>query len=243
VRIKILPLLIFFAFALVVAKVFDLAVDKGAKNNNLTLSTSMKAQAESKPAAEKHDAAEAPKEDAPKEGAPKEGAAKEGEAPPTDEKQHSDAPQENPPKSVEITDQAPMEKALLENLSKRRKELDDWANTISMKESVLNATEKKINSKMEEMKKLQTEITSLLEQYKAKEDEKNKKLVKIYESMKPADAAKILENMDIVILMQITGGMKEDNAAKIFAKMDPNKAKDLTTKLAEQRTLGSHPAK
>lgn len=233
-KIKILPILIFFAFALVVAKVFDLAVDKGAKNN-IILSSDMKAQAETKPKEAKAEKKEEEKEEAAKEGEEP----KEGESPAaTDEKPNSDDPQKNPPKSIEISDQAPMERALLENLSKRRKELDDWANTIAMKESVLNATEKKINSKMEEMKKLQADITSLLEQYKSKEDEKNKRLVKIYEGMKPAEAAKILENMDMNIQMQIAGGMKEDIAAKIFAKMDPMKAKDLTTKLAEQRTLG-----
>lgn len=237
-KIKILPLLIFFAFALVVAKVFDLAVEK----NRLAISSSFKANAESK-------GKEAAPAEAPKEGdaaAPPAEAPKEGEATPPapgTEPQHSDTPQQNQPKSIEITDQAPMERALLESLSKRRKELDDWANTIAMKESVLNATEKKINSKMEEMKKLQTEITGLLEQYKAKEEEKNRRLVKIYEGMKPADAAKIIENMDMAIQLQIAGGMKEDAAAKIFAKMDPVKAKDLTTKLAEQRSLSAPVAK
>lgn len=218
-QLRILPLFIFFAFALIVAKITDLGIEKSTHKNSV-LQPSLDAVAASE---------ESPKQD--------------GEAQQTTEgaAQEADGPkQENPPKSVEISDQAPMEKALLENLSKRRKELDDWANSIAMKESVLNATEKKINGKMEELKKLEAEVSNLLEQYNKKESEKTQKLVKIYENMKPADAAKILNTMEMGILMEIAGGMKEDAASKIVAKMDPAKARELTARLANQRRLNTN---
>ena len=92
---------------------------------------------------------------------------------------------------------------------------------------------------MEELKKLEADVSALLAQYKTKEDEKTIKLVKIYEGMKPADAAKILNNMDINVVVEIANAMKEDNAAKIISKMDTNKAKELTIKLAEQKRLAA----
>ncbi len=241
-RIRLLPILIFFAFALVVAKVFDLALLKGINTD------------------QKHNNIQAiAKEDSKKEEKKEESAKDSTPTQPTDNKEEakgsSDKKEENtsggegdeskpgpaqkdPPKKIDISDQEPMEKTLLENLAKRRKELDDWANSISMKENVLNATEKKINSKMEELKKLQDEVSSLLEQYKAKEDEKNKRLVRIYENMKPQEAAKIFDQMDINILIDIMSGMKEDASAKIISKMETAKAKDLTIKLAQNKKLG-----
>jgi flagellar motility protein MotE (MotC chaperone) len=224
-RFRILPVVVFFLFSLVVAKVFDLAL---IKNN--------------------HDiqaVAENPKDAEPKEAAGEEAKTEEKKAEDGAEAEKNTAPvadgpvQKNPPKNIEISDQVPMERALLENLVKRRKELDEWANSISMKESILNATEKKISSKMEELKKLETDVTALLAQYKSKEDEKNKKLVKIYEGMKPAEAAKIFDTMDLAILLDIISGMNETSAAKIIAKMTTIKAKELTTSLAEQKRLAA----
>jgi len=214
-HIRILPLIIFFAFALVTAKVVDLGLEKAIRNN-----PNIKSTLQALAASEEDDENEEKDR----------GEASEGEP---------DGPkQRNAPKNIEISDQSPMERILLKNLSKRRKELDDWANTIAMKESVLNATEKKISGKMAELKKLETKVIKLLEQYKIKEDGKNRKLVKIYEGMKPANAAKILNNISMDILLEIAGGMKEDIASKIIAKMDTNKARELTVKLANQRRLG-----
>lgn len=224
-RLRILPVIIFFCFALIVAKVFDLALEKNFRNNNsqalASNATKEDAKAEEPSAKTKDDSLE--KDES-------------AQVPPLDA---TGPTQMNAPKNIEISNQPPTERALLENLSKRRKELDDWANTISMKESVLNATEKKINGKMEELKKLEAEVTTLLELYKTKEDEKTKRLVKIYEDMKPVDAAKILDRMEMVVLLEIAGGMKEDSAAKVLAKMDPNRAKEVTIKLAEQRRMSA----
>lgn len=244
-RFKILPILLFFLFALVVAKVFDLGLEKGSPNN---IRSDMQAIAQGKDADTKGDK--------PEQKSPEKEPAKDAVATPNEEEEAAKTadqapakdtgienkdgvPQKNPPKNVEISDQVPMEKALLENLAKRRVELDDWANSIAMKESVLNATEKKINSKMEELKKLETEVSALLGQYKIKEDAKNKQLVKIYEGMKPAEAARIFDTIDFGILIEIVGGMSEASSSKIIAKMNPNKAKDLTTKLAEQKRMAA----
>lgn len=229
---RILPVIIFFCFALIVAKVFDLALEKDNKSNGVQALAQNKA--EDSPSTEKqseHSSAAAKDDNASKD--------ESDQATTTPQEQPTPPFQADAPKNIEISNQAPTERALLESLSKRRKELDDWANTISMKESVLNATEKKINNKMEELKKLESEVSQLLELYKAKDDEKAKRLVKIYEDMKPADAAKILDHMEMGVLLEIAGGMKEDAAAKIFAKMDPNKAKEVTVKLAEQRRLST----
>jgi flagellar motility protein MotE (MotC chaperone) len=234
-RLKVLPLLIFFAFALVVAKVFDLALEKSSKHL-VDIKSDIQAQAGAKTA--KQNAEEPKAGDATKNAGETKGDTA-NEVPKDKAGGDSAQRQQNTPptKISDISDKTPMEKALFESFAKRRMELDELANSISVKEGVLNAAEKKINSKMDELKKLQAEVSALLDQYNAKESEKNRKLVKIYEGMKPADAAKIFDTMDISILIDIISGMKEDNASRVIAKMNALKAKDLTTKLAEQRRL------
>ncbi len=77
----------------------------------------------------------------------------------------------------------------------------------------------------------------MLAQYEIKEDEKIKSLVKVYEAMKPLEAAKIFEKLDMPILLSVASNMKEAKLAMIIAKMDPSSAKDLTMELSNYRKV------
>ena len=68
-----------------------------------------------------------------------------------------------------------------------------------------------------------------------KENEKIKSLVKVYEAMKPQDAAKIFEQIDMDILLSVAVHMKEAKLAQILSKMNPEKAKELTVELISYR--------
>ncbi len=59
-------------------------------------------------------------------------------------------------------------------------------------------------------------------------------LVKIYEAMKPKDAARIFEQLDIDTILLVAERMKERRLAPVMAQMNPEKAKDITIKLSKQ---------
>ena len=61
-------------------------------------------------------------------------------------------------------------------------------------------------------------------------------LVKVYESMKPRDAAAIFNEMDLPVLLQVVDRMKDTKAAPVLAAMQPDRARLLTSQLAAQRT-------
>ena len=61
-------------------------------------------------------------------------------------------------------------------------------------------------------------------------------LVKLYESMKPRDAATIFNDLDMTVLLGVVDRMKDAKAAPVLAAMQPDKARELTTKLAALRT-------
>ncbi len=124
---------------------------------------------------------------------------------------------------------------LLQNLSKRREEIDARAKELEMKSSVLDATEKRINDKIVEMKDLQKELSAVVAEYKVQQDSEVKSLVKIYESMKPLDAAAIFDEMDMGILLEVIDTMSERKVAPILAGMSPTRARDVTQELAEMR--------
>lgn len=141
------------------------------------------------------------------------------------------------PKEVKPSSEDANKRTILESLAKRRQELEEWAKSIALKENILNATRNKINEKMEELKALKQEVSQLLGQYDQKEQHKIDRMVKIYESMKAKDAAKIFEQMDLGILMEVISNMKEKKAAPILASLPPERARQVTERLILQRRL------
>lgn len=126
---------------------------------------------------------------------------------------------------------------LLQSLSERREELEEWESRVQLRENLLAATESRLEEKVAELETLKTRIEELLLQYDKQEERKIQSLVKIYESMKPKDAARVMEQVDMPILLEIVDRMSERKAAPILAKMDPLRAKEVTIELAEQRRL------
>ncbi len=123
------------------------------------------------------------------------------------------------------------------SLDKRRDEIEAWAKQLEMKENMMQATEQRIGDKIAQIKILQKDLEVVLAEYNKHEDAKIRSLVKIYENMKPADAARIFDEMDMPILLEVVDKMSERKAAPILANMSPIKAKELTVELAEQRKL------
>lgn len=126
---------------------------------------------------------------------------------------------------------------LLQRLMERREALERRARNLDQRETLLAATEARIADKMGELKALQALIESLLVQHDEQEEARLASLVKIYESMKPKEAARIFDDLDMVVLLEVIGRMKERKSAPILAKMDPRRAKAITLELAQRREL------
>ena len=126
---------------------------------------------------------------------------------------------------------------VLQKLQERRTTLDARERDIDRRESLQKAAENQIERKISEMKTLQSTIEGLLRQYNDQEDAKMRSLVKIYENMKPKDAAKIFEQLEMPIMLEVVERMKEQKVAPILAEMDPTKARNLTSELAQRRQM------
>lgn len=124
---------------------------------------------------------------------------------------------------------------LLQALAERRRELDLRARQMEQREALLKAAERRIEEKVGGLKALQKNIQDLLLQQEDQTEGQYKSLVKIYESMKPKDAARIFEQMDMSVLLPVIERMKERKTAPILAKMNPAKANAITTQLAQRR--------
>ena len=138
---------------------------------------------------------------------------------------------------VQNSNYSSSEVKLLKELSKRRQDLDKIQADMDLREKVLKATEGKIDQKIAEMKVIQDKLEQLMKQHNEKEQAKILSLVKIYENMKPKDAAKIFDELDMSILLEVVSRMKEIKVAPVIASMNHIKARDLSTELARQKNV------
>jgi flagellar motility protein MotE (MotC chaperone) len=128
------------------------------------------------------------------------------------------------------------EKALLQELRQRRQDLDARAEAVAARESVLAATEQKLQARVAELQALQKKLEGLDADQKQKAEAGWQGLVKMYETMKPAQAATIFNDLSMPVLLQILDRMKDAKAASVMAAMNPDKARDVTGELAQMRT-------
>ncbi|MGD9741777.1 MAG: MotE family protein [Dongiaceae bacterium] len=120
---------------------------------------------------------------------------------------------------------------LLQSLAARRDALDAREAGLAEREALIAAAEKRMDEKLVELKAVETQIRAALSEQQATA-EQMASLVKIYETMKPKDAARIFNQLDFAVLIEVLGGMREAKSAPILAAMDPGKAKLVTVALA-----------
>ncbi|MDJ0607583.1 MAG: hypothetical protein QNJ67_01280 [Kiloniellales bacterium] len=126
---------------------------------------------------------------------------------------------------------------LLQRLSERRAEIEQQVQVLEQRSALLQAAEQRIDEKISELNTLRETIEALLVRHDEQEEAQMQSLVKIYESMKPKDAARIFEGLDMVVLLDVIERMKERKTAPILAQMNPERAKEITLELAQRRDL------
>lgn len=135
----------------------------------------------------------------------------------------------------------PTELELLQRLQERREQLESRARELDMREAMLTAAEQRFDQKIGELQNLKKEIQGLLTQANAEQQAQLDSLVKIYETMKPADAAKIFNKLENDVLLNVISRMKEAKVAPVLAAMEEKRAQEVTILLAARKRLPTVP--
>ena len=125
----------------------------------------------------------------------------------------------------------------LQRLAERRDIIETRERELDVKEGLLRAAETRIDGKIAQLQELEQSIEGLLEQYDEKKQGEIEQLVRIYGAMKPKDAARIFDSLEMPILVSVVQSMKETKVAPILAAMDSTKATALTEELTARRQL------
>lgn len=123
------------------------------------------------------------------------------------------------------------ELAILQELAERREALDIKSQELDKRAVQLKVTEDEIDRKLKQLKEYEQKLGKLINQYSEKERENINSLVKLYSSMKPKDAARIFNTMNLDISTAILKGMKPSASSAILSQMDSEKAQAITAEL------------
>jgi flagellar motility protein MotE (MotC chaperone) len=129
---------------------------------------------------------------------------------------------------------SPSERAILERLQSRRQELEARAREIDIRESLLKAAEKRIESKVEEMKAVESRISTATGQKTENDTARFKGIITMYEAMKPKDAAKVFDRLEMPVLIEIATQIAPRKMSDILGLMQTEAAERLTVEMARR---------
>ena len=129
----------------------------------------------------------------------------------------------------------PPDWSLLQDLRARREELDRRARELDLRESVLQAEKVSVTHELEKLRQSREELQKLELARQQRRDGDRLATVKLYEAMKPDEAAAIFNTLDQHLLVQLLDRMNERKAAAIMGSMEPDRARTATQALAVYR--------
>ncbi|WP_293863789.1 hypothetical protein [uncultured Alsobacter sp.] len=145
---------------------------------------------------------------------------------------------------------SPAEKALLEKLGQRREQLDERQREIETRENLLKAADKKLEGRINELKELEARTGTVVPGGPdgaaggaaapgspaggGPVSPAIRNLVTMYETMKPKEAARVFDKLDLPVLVPVVNAMNPKKMAEILAAMSPEAAGKLTVELASK---------
>ena len=103
---------------------------------------------------------------------------------------------------------------------------------IMEQQRLLETSDRRVREQVAKLKIIKQEIVESAKLADTTLDKESKRIISIYEKMKPKEAANIFNEMTPDVAAELLRTMKEDQSSQILAKMNPKNAYDVTLSLA-----------
>ena len=130
------------------------------------------------------------------------------------------------------SEQARGAEALMDLLEQRQSGLDRRENTLKAREADLKAAEAELNKRLANLQQLRDQIKGQLSDLDEAQKARVTKLVKMIESVRDKQAAKILSATEPDVALAVLMRMNTSKAGKALAAMDPAVAAGFAKKMA-----------
>jgi flagellar motility protein MotE (MotC chaperone) len=126
----------------------------------------------------------------------------------------------------------PEQMAVFNKLEERRKALDFKEQELQKLEEELQKQKSLIEARFKELDQMRDKISERLNEKVKVDQEKVSQLVEVYSNMKAQNAAKVFEEINEDLAVEVLGKMKKKNMADILNLLKPDKAQRLSEKFA-----------
>lgn len=147
------------------------------------------------------------------------------------------------PEALTFSDQQPGEtqcagpEELFLAISRERDLLAEVRSGLERDQADLELLREAVREETVRLTGLRDEVSGILDQLVAGERSEIARLVAVYEAMKPEEAARLLDGLDMSVTMLIFSTMQERRAGPILARMSPVRAQAISRILIEMAKL------
>lgn len=160
-----------------------------------------------------------------------------------DQKRQASNPADQEPTAKPVASAEPVKTAktsatstaeILSHLEQRELELKRKEQNLHEQEQHLLQMQKEVEQKLQELIVIQKDIQTFRNEKAETKNTNIRSLAQIYGTMKPKEAAKLLENMDEKLAVNVLSTMKANEAADVLAIMDVKKAAKISEALTQR---------
>jgi len=121
---------------------------------------------------------------------------------------------------------------IIDSLKARERALERREQSLAARESDLRQVEKDLQARLEELQAERAKLEKLLTKADESKEVRIRAIVKMVESMRAGDAAKMVEELDDDLAVSVLSRMNKTKGGKLLAQMDSRRAAFLAEKLA-----------
>jgi flagellar motility protein MotE (MotC chaperone) len=121
---------------------------------------------------------------------------------------------------------------VLKSLDARRVELEERDKRLDKKESEMKQRDREFAARLSEIRDISQKLKSDREKNERKKTAQLEQLANVYSSMNPEESAKLIEQLDVTISLQLIERMPEKRIGQILSMMSPERALTLTQMLS-----------
>ena len=122
-----------------------------------------------------------------------------------------------------------------ESLARRQRQVEAREADLAVEAAALRTARDDLAADLARLEGLKREMENLVAETDAEEAARVRQLVKLYESMKPKNAAAVFNRLTLDIVVPVLRDMREARAGAILQSMDPARAGLVTVELAKVR--------
>lgn len=129
---------------------------------------------------------------------------------------------------------------LLADVYKRQKTLAKVEREVASREAAVAELERLIEERIVSLEAGRIEIEERIASWENLDGDRIQKLAKVYTAMPPANAARLLETLELDLAVAVLGRIKGKNSAQVLAVMEPRRALLMSQRML--RPLSESPA-